>query len=86
MPFEVNNSLLATLKQPPFLFQKCGHNKTAWQCTNWNKLQKYVTKVVGFFIIFVENIVQSCWNEQGFVHILKQRAFFVFKFADQEIL
>ena len=52
MSFEINNSLLATLKELPFLMQKYGHNKTAWQWGNWIELQKYVTNFIGFLLIF----------------------------------
>ena len=65
---------------------KCGLNKTALQWGNWKELQKYVVKIVGFFIIFVENIVQSCWNKHDFVYVLKHPAFFEKLFADHEIL
>ena len=76
MLLEINKNLLAKLKQLPFLLQIWGHNKTAWQCKTWNKLQKQVTQIVGFFIILVKNIVQSWGNKQVFVDILKQTAYF----------
>ena len=76
MLLEINKNLLAKLKQLPFLLQIWGHNKTVWQCNTWNKLQKQVTQIVGFFIIFVKNIVQIWGNKQVFVDILKQTAYF----------
>ena len=54
MLLEINKNLLAKLKQLPFLLQIWGHNKTAWQCNTWNKLQKLVTEIVGFFINLVK--------------------------------
>ena len=76
MLLEINNNLLAKLKQLAFLLQIWGHNKSAWQCNNWNKLQKKVTEIVGLFIILVKNIVQSWGNKQVFVDILKQTVYF----------
>ena len=38
------------------------------------------------FYELVENYVQSCWNKQDFVDILKQVPFFLKKDADHKIL
>ena len=76
MLLEISNNFIAKLKQLPFLLQIWGHNKTAWQCNTWNKLQKQVTQILRFYIILVENIVQSCCSKQVLVHILKQTAYF----------
>ena len=74
MLLEINNNFLAKLKWLPFLLQIWDHDKTAWQSNTWNKLQKQVPHIVGFFMILVKNIVQSLCNKQVLVHILKQTA------------